>query len=214
MTILKKNIIGHIFFIIWWKTRRGIRFRASFYFNLFVCLPSDRFWLAYCLSCCSSHCLSHPKWPSDSSFSCHQSAYFFFIWGHSTFICPGFLHSKHMISLLPSLCFFLNLMSFGLEECWNFTLFFIICLNFLDMRVISSSVDPLQLLSEPSDSAICTFRALEKNLFSSHLEMISPILRVVESLLGRLSRFWRRTSRTLRIPNNSSYARVFRFLAF
>ena len=71
-----------------------------------------------------------------------------------------------MISLLSPLFFFLNLVSLHLEECWNFPFFFIICLNFLDMRVTSSFMDPLEL-SDSSDSCICTFRALDKLFFSS-----------------------------------------------
>ena len=36
MTIMKKNIIGHIFFIIWWSTKRGIRFKTIFYLKFFI----------------------------------------------------------------------------------------------------------------------------------------------------------------------------------
>ena len=65
-----------------------------------------------------------------------------------------------MISLLFSLFFFSNLESLRLKECWNFPFFSIIFLNFLDIKVTSSSMDP-------SDSYICTFRALDKLFFSS-----------------------------------------------
>ena len=104
-------------------------------------------------------------------------------------------------------------MPFYLKECWNFHFFFIICLNFLDIKATSSSLDPLKLLYEPLDSAICTFRVLEEFFFSSYLELTSLVLRVVESLLGRWFQFWRWNSWTLRIPNSSSHAILFKFLA-
>ena len=118
-----------------------------------------------------------------------------------------------MISLLSYLYFFLNLVSFCLEEWWNFPFFFIIYLNFLDIGATSSSVDPSELLSKSSDSTIYAFKALEELFFSSRLKLTSPILRVVEYLLGKWYWFWRWTSLTLRIPNNSSHASVFIFLA-
>ena len=36
MTILKKNITRHIFFIVWWRARRSIKFRAGFHLEFFV----------------------------------------------------------------------------------------------------------------------------------------------------------------------------------
>lgn len=137
---------------------------------------------------------------------------FLFSWGHSTFMCPGFLHSKKMISLLSSLYFFLNRVSFLLEEWWNFSFFFIIYLNFLDIKVTSSFVDHSEL-SDPSDSVICNLRALDKLFFSFLLEIVSSYLRVRKSFFCRWSMFWRWTSWTLRIPNNSSHARLFKSLA-
>ena len=38
MNVLKKNIVGHIFFIVWWRTRGRVRFKVGFYLNLLVCI--------------------------------------------------------------------------------------------------------------------------------------------------------------------------------
>ena len=142
-----------------------------------------------------------------------QECPFLFNWGHFVFIWQSFLHLKQMISLFSSFCFLLNLVSFCLEGCWNFLFFFIISLNFLDIRATSSSVDPSKLLSKPSQSGIYTFKALDELFLSSRLELVSPFFWAAEFLFGKWTLFKRWTSWTLRIPNNSSQARVFKFLA-
>lgn len=38
MIVLKENVIGHIFFIIWWSIRRGIKFKTRIYLSLLVCI--------------------------------------------------------------------------------------------------------------------------------------------------------------------------------
>ena len=73
-------------------------------------------------------------------------------------------------------------------------------------------VDPSKL-SNPWDSCICTFRALDKLLFSSHLKLVSLDLRATKFFFCRCSFFWRWTSWTPKIPNNSTHARFFRSLA-
>ena len=130
----------------------------------------------------------------DISFSCLKYVFFFFF----------LLHLKQMISLLSSSCFFLNLVSLRLEECWSFPFFLIIYLNFLDIKGTSLLMNPLELLSKSSNSAIYTFRALDELFLSSHLELVSLVLRVIKFLFFKWSMVWRWTLWTLRIPNSSS----------
>ena len=63
------------------------------------------------------------------------------------------------------------------------------------------------------DSTIYNLRALDDLFFCSLLELVCPNLRATKSLFGRWSLLWRWTSWTLRMPNSSSHARVFMFIA-
>lgn len=65
MIILKKNIMWHIFFILWWSIRSGIRFKTSFYLNFFIFTT-----IRQILICSSSELLlfslsDHPRWLLD-----------------------------------------------------------------------------------------------------------------------------------------------------
>ena len=94
----------------------------------------------------------------------HQSILFSLARDTQPYVQVSYIQSKwsHCFSLCTS---FLILCPFLLEERSNFPSFFSIYLNFLDIRVTSSSMDPLELLFEPSNSIICTLRALGE-LFS------------------------------------------------
>jgi len=53
------------------------------------------------------------------------------------------------------------------------------------MRATSSSVESPELLSKPSELAICTLRALDELFFSSLIELVSLDLRATKSFFGR-----------------------------
>ena len=102
------------------RSRKGIDLE-----QVFTLTFSSVFAIKEMLACSSSELLLFSLFESFQVtikllFFLSLKYFFFFNWGQTTFICLGFWHSKQMILLLSFLYYFLNLVSFLLEECWNF----------------------------------------------------------------------------------------------